>query len=250
MDAPNVIEVALLFIVVFLAGCLVGYLLRRITAPTVVAVDESGDAADTRSGTSRVDKDRPDAVSKSETAPGPVASAGVIPASSDSLPTPSPKVASAISGAAAGAASAAGGETIATMAADPAIADPDPDPDPQPEPKAAVSEVPAPASQKNKKPAQLAKGEKTAKGKKAAKSTESAKAASDDLKKIKGIGPKIEKLLLELGISRYDEIAQWDRARIDEVDGQLKFKGRIDREEWVAQAGALAAAAKSRESSS
>jgi len=76
-----------------------------------------------------------------------------------------------------------------------------------------------------------------------------AKVASDDLKKIKGIGPKIEKILLELGISRYDEIAQWDRARIDEVDGQLKFKGRIDREEWVAQAGALAAAAKSRESS-
>ncbi len=63
----------------------------------------------------------------------------------------------------------------------------------------------------------------------------------DDLRKIKGIGPKLNTLLGELGISRYDQIAAWTPADVAEVDPYLgTFKGRIARDAWVEQAGFLA----------
>lgn len=65
--------------------------------------------------------------------------------------------------------------------------------------------------------------------------------AADDLKKIKGIGPKIEKTLNDLGVFHYDQIAAWDQAAIAWVDEKLSFRGRIARENWVSQAKALAA---------
>lgn len=58
----------------------------------------------------------------------------------------------------------------------------------------------------------------------------------DNLKQIKGIGPKIEASLHALGIFHVDQIAGWTRANIDWVDAQLAFKGRIRRERWVEQA--------------
>ncbi len=62
----------------------------------------------------------------------------------------------------------------------------------------------------------------------------------DDLKMISGIGPKIEKILHDLGIYTFEQIAAWGPAEIKWVDQRLKFKGRIIREKWVAQADALA----------
>ncbi len=63
----------------------------------------------------------------------------------------------------------------------------------------------------------------------------------DDLRQIKGLGPKLAKRLTELGITRYDQIAAWGPAEIAEVDQYLgTFKGRIDRDNWVEQAGYLA----------
>lgn len=63
----------------------------------------------------------------------------------------------------------------------------------------------------------------------------------DDLRKIKGIGPKLNALLTELGVSRYDQIAGWGEREIAEVDPYLgAFKGRIVRDNWVDQAGYLA----------
>ena len=59
---------------------------------------------------------------------------------------------------------------------------------------------------------------------------------ADNLKQIKGIGPKIEASLNALGIYHLDQIAAWTRANVDWVDGQLAFKGRIRREQWVEQA--------------
>lgn len=60
---------------------------------------------------------------------------------------------------------------------------------------------------------------------------------SDDLKKIKGIGPKVETLLNSLGVTRYSQIAAWDDAEIDRIDAQLGvFAGRIRRDDWPAQA--------------
>ncbi len=62
----------------------------------------------------------------------------------------------------------------------------------------------------------------------------------DDLKRIKGIGPKIEKTLNELGIYHFDQIASWSRKTVKWVDNYLSFKGRIDREKWIKQAKLLA----------
>jgi predicted flap endonuclease-1-like 5' DNA nuclease len=66
--------------------------------------------------------------------------------------------------------------------------------------------------------------------------------AADNLKQIKGIGPKIEASLYALGIFHIDQIAGWTRANVDWVDAQLAFKGRIRRERWVEQALELNAA--------
>ena len=63
--------------------------------------------------------------------------------------------------------------------------------------------------------------------------------AADNLKQIKGIGPKIEASLNGLGIYHFDQIAGWTRANVDWVDDQLAFKGRIGRERWVEQAAKM-----------
>jgi predicted flap endonuclease-1-like 5' DNA nuclease len=63
----------------------------------------------------------------------------------------------------------------------------------------------------------------------------------DDLKLIKGIGPKLEKLCNSLGVTRFDQIAKWTSADIAEVDPHLdNFTGRIQRDDWVGQAKILA----------
>lgn len=62
----------------------------------------------------------------------------------------------------------------------------------------------------------------------------------DDLKLISGIGPKIETILHELGVFTFKQISEWTEAERKWIDGYLNFRGRIDREEWVKQADALA----------
>lgn len=64
---------------------------------------------------------------------------------------------------------------------------------------------------------------------------------ADDLKRISGVGPKLEETLNGLGIFHFDQIAQWSPETIAWVDNYLSFKGRIDREGWIAQAKVLAA---------
>jgi NADH-quinone oxidoreductase subunit E len=63
--------------------------------------------------------------------------------------------------------------------------------------------------------------------------------AADDLKKIKGVGPGLEKTLNEMGIYHYDQIAKWTDAEVAWVDARLKFKGRIVRDGWIAQAKSM-----------
>ena len=65
---------------------------------------------------------------------------------------------------------------------------------------------------------------------------------ADDLQQIKGIGPKIAGILNELGILQFEQIAAWSATDVDWVNERLKFKGRIEREEWIPQAKALLAA--------
>ncbi|MFY0682504.1 MAG: NADH-quinone oxidoreductase subunit E [Thalassovita sp.] len=64
---------------------------------------------------------------------------------------------------------------------------------------------------------------------------------ADDLKKIKGVGPKLEQTLNELGFYHYDQVAKWTETEITWVDNRLKFKGRITRDNWIEQAKQLAA---------
>ncbi|GIL00969.1 MAG: ABC transporter ATP-binding protein [Alphaproteobacteria bacterium] len=65
-------------------------------------------------------------------------------------------------------------------------------------------------------------------------------ARPDDLKAISGIGPALENKLNDLGIYTYAQIAKWKKAERAWVDGHLNFKGRIERDDWVGQAKALA----------
>ncbi len=62
----------------------------------------------------------------------------------------------------------------------------------------------------------------------------------DDLRQIKGVGPKLVTLLASLGITRFDQIAGWSEADIDRIDAQLgAFQGRIRRDSWIEQAKLL-----------
>jgi predicted flap endonuclease-1-like 5' DNA nuclease len=64
--------------------------------------------------------------------------------------------------------------------------------------------------------------------------------APDDLKLIVGIGPVLERMLQQLGVSRYRQIARWSERDIDEFDARLpEFPGRIRRDGWVTQAREL-----------
>lgn len=63
----------------------------------------------------------------------------------------------------------------------------------------------------------------------------------DNLRLIKGVGPKLDTLLNKLGVKRFDQIADWKEAEIAEVDQYLEnFAGRITRDAWIDQAKFLA----------
>jgi len=67
------------------------------------------------------------------------------------------------------------------------------------------------------------------------------KSGADDLKMIKGVGPKLEQLLHTLGFYHFDQIAKWSAEEVAWVDENLEgFKGRVSRDNWVDQAKILA----------
>lgn len=67
----------------------------------------------------------------------------------------------------------------------------------------------------------------------------------DDLKQIKGIGPKLEEVLRAEGVTGFAQIAAWDEAEIDRFAERLGRLGRrIRSDDWVGQARALVAAQK------
>lgn len=76
----------------------------------------------------------------------------------------------------------------------------------------------------------------------AAVAAQEAATQSDDLTRIKGLGPKLKARLAELGVVSFAQIAAWSEADIVAIDAQLgTFAGRATRDQWVAQAGFLAA---------
>ncbi len=102
----------------------------------------------------------------------------------------------------------------------PTVAPAAPAPKPQAKPAPATEVAPAPAGKPN---IPAAVGE------------------PDNLRLIKGVGPKLNILLNSLGITRFDQIADWKEAEITEVDQYLDtFSGRITRDAWIDQAKFLA----------
>lgn len=64
---------------------------------------------------------------------------------------------------------------------------------------------------------------------------------ADDLKKISGVGPKLEKMLHDIGVYYYFQVGAWTPREVQHVDDLLEvFKGRIARDQWVMQARSLA----------
>lgn len=62
----------------------------------------------------------------------------------------------------------------------------------------------------------------------------------DDLLRIKGVGPKLARMLYDMGITHYAQIAVWSASDIAAVDARLgPFAGRIERDEWTEQARLL-----------
>lgn len=63
---------------------------------------------------------------------------------------------------------------------------------------------------------------------------------ADDLKMINGVGPVLEKKLNAFGVTQFAQVAKFIKKDITALDDALNFKGRIDRDQWVKQANALA----------
>ena len=98
----------------------------------------------------------------------------------------------------------------------------------------------APASNKGAAPKVAVAAAAKPAAPKAAKAAVAA-AGGDDLKKLSGVGPALEKKLHEAGVTSFAQIAAWGDDDIAAFDEKLNFKGRIEREGWVDQAKALIA---------
>lgn len=93
--------------------------------------------------------------------------------------------------------------------------------------KAAAPKADAPAAEEGTRPANLL--------------TEAREGGPDDLKKISGVGPKLEGVLHENGVFHFDQIMAWGPSEIAYMDDKLSFKGRIERDNWIQQAAEFAA---------
>ncbi|MEY8096462.1 NADH-quinone oxidoreductase subunit NuoE [Falsihalocynthiibacter sp. S25ZX9] len=108
--------------------------------------------------------------------------------------------------------------------------------------KPAAKKAEAPKATAAPKKAETAAETVTVAEKKPRTMTAPRKAGADDLKLLSGVGPKLETTLNELGFFHFDQIAKWGAEEVSWVDARLKFKGRIERDGWIEQATALAAA--------
>jgi predicted flap endonuclease-1-like 5' DNA nuclease len=66
------------------------------------------------------------------------------------------------------------------------------------------------------------------------------KGEPDDLERIIGIGPKLKRMLNELGVWHFQQIASWTADEIAWINAKMSFRGRIEREGWQKQASRLA----------
>jgi len=111
--------------------------------------------------------------------------------------------------------------------------------------KEAGKEAPSPDKQppkpaKNSRPTAMAASKSDQSGDKPATLDAPRKTGADDLKEIKGLGPKLENLLNNIGFYHFDQIANWTNKELKWIDQNLPgFKGRASRGKWSAQAKLL-----------
>jgi NADH-quinone oxidoreductase subunit E len=111
---------------------------------------------------------------------------------------------------------------------------------PKPAPKAKAAAKPAVGTKA--KAAGQAKAPPAAKVEPAAPAAKPRKASGkvDDLKKIDGIGPKVEQVLKGSGITRFKDLAEMNEKALDALDKELGLGGRVLRDDWAGQARRLA----------
>lgn len=140
-------------------------------------------------------------------------------------------------------------------APEPVAAEPDPEPDPEPvatDPEPA--EEPAPETDAGTiKPSTTLPGQQELAAREGAwryepastekPAPEAAQASDDpdDLKRISGVGPALQRRLNDAGVTRFAQIAAWSDDDVAHMDDLLSFRGRITREDWIGQAKILAA---------
>lgn len=127
----------------------------------------------------------------------------------------------------------------------PAAAEPALDLDPPPAPQSSPAPVPAPEPQRapvqdSAPPARDVSHLRSVRSE-ALRGQEASRppGAVDDLKRIRGVGVLIERKLNSLGVTSYEQVANWTGADIERVSHILDFKGRIERENWIEQARIL-----------
>ncbi len=103
------------------------------------------------------------------------------------------------------------------------------------------------AKAKSAKPAKAKKADAPAEAaapakeeKAAPKKAKKADKSGDDLTQISGVGPVIVGKLNGEGVTTFAQIAAWSEADVDAIEEKLSFKGRVGREDWIAQAKELA----------
>ncbi|WP_456389355.1 NADH:quinone oxidoreductase [Profundibacter sp.] len=115
---------------------------------------------------------------------------------------------------------------------------------PAAKPAAKVASKPAakkPATKAAKKAATKPARKPVAKDGKPEMLTGARDGGADDLKQIKGVGPKMEIMLNKMGVYHFDQVSGWRAKEVKWVDDNLEgFKGRVSRDEWVKQAKILA----------
>lgn len=223
------------------ASCLIGALVGLVTAivlwlgwrdaaPGPVGPRDlapSDGKTDATSGSTSAPSAAPTASTTSPAAAAPAAAFASAPASAAAAPKPA---AAKPAGKAAGAKPATA--KTATLKAAPAKAV-----------KPAAAKPAAKATAKSSAPkasaAKAARAPVAADGKPATLTAARA-GGPDDLKQLKGVGPKLETTLNDMGFYHFDQVAGWRKAEIEWVDSRLKFKGRIERDEWIKQAKVLA----------
>jgi hypothetical protein len=111
-----------------------------------------------------------------------------------------------------------------------------PRPDPEPVPPGPVPPAPIPVPPDPLPPGPIAGAEARPAGLDGPR-----EGRADDLKRIRGVGPKLEELLNRLGFWHFDQVAAWTDAEVAWVDSHLEgFTGRATRDDWVGQARILA----------